>query len=139
MRQVAILFYKTLPHACLFTVLVGGFAEDTHSDLSAGFPSGKAISNAEYEYDEDSDLDDEIEIEGDSADANAKDSSTDSGVALLDQVEHEESPAASETSQQRREPKVSGRTFGCLDQTSNMFVATTNRFQCTIRTSYRHS
>ncbi|KAJ3486470.1 hypothetical protein NLI96_g4230 [Meripilus lineatus] len=87
------------------SLLVGGFAEDTHSDLSAGFPSGKAISNAEYEYDEDSDLDDEIEIEGDSADANAKDSSTDSGVALLDQVEHEESPAASETSQQRREPK----------------------------------
>ncbi|KAJ3486469.1 hypothetical protein NLI96_g4229 [Meripilus lineatus] len=86
-------------------LLVGGFAEDTLSDLNGGFPSGKATFNADYEYEEDSDLDDEIGAEEDSVDANEKDYSTGSGVALFDQVELEGSPGQSETAPQRRDLK----------------------------------
>lgn len=97
----------------MVTVLVGGFAEDTLSDLNGGFPSGKATFNADYEYEEDSDLDDEIGAEEDSVDANEKDYSTGSGVALFDQVELEGSPGQSETAPQRRDLKVSGYEYGC--------------------------
>ena len=71
----------------MFIVLVGGFAEDTLSDLSAGFPSGKATYNAEYEYDEDSDLDDEdIDNSEDNASSEKAPTSQDSPTAQIKQV-----------------------------------------------------